>query len=131
VAGTHIVTLVPGWCGVALCAGGGFGTASGLFSLALGSALAGAGFFVAASGFRRRVVAIEVGGDGVEVRHRWWRPFSAPWAAIEELRSPRWPLGGWTIVAGGRRCTLMPSDLWGKEAVLAQVAEAAGYLTMN
>jgi hypothetical protein len=126
-----MVTLIPGWCGVAVCAVGAFGAESRLIPIALGSTLAGAGCFVAVSGFRRRVVAVEVGSDGIAVRHRSGDPFRTRWAEIDELRSPRWPMGGWTIVAGGRRCTLMPSDLWGKEAMLELVAEAAGYLTMN
>jgi len=131
--GTHPVTLIPGWTGVALVASGALGAASGSLPALAGGGLAVAGAFVAVTGFLRRVLTIGVDLGGVRVEHRRGHPFAAAWDQIGELRPPRTPLGGWTIVAEQRRCTLMPSDLWNAEAELAVLVTRGTepYLTMN
>jgi hypothetical protein len=87
-------------------------------------AVGGAGCLIAVSGFRSRVRALGVRGPDLVVLRAGRPPFVLAMEAVTTLQPPRMPLGGWTVRAGARRITLMPSDLWGNEDVLDVLAGA-------
>jgi hypothetical protein len=94
---------------------------------ALLATLVGAGAFVAVTGLRGRVRAIEVRPGGLAIHHAAGASFDLPWDRCARLRPPRAPWGGWLLARDdGARRTLMPSDLLGKEAVLEAVVVGSG-----
>jgi hypothetical protein len=106
--------LAAAGCAIAWIAGG------DVARLAVG----GAGCLIAVSGFRSRVRALGLRGPDLVVLRAGRPPFVVALEAVTALEPPRTPLGGWTVRAGARRITLMPSDLWGNEDVLDLLAGA-------
>jgi hypothetical protein len=91
-----------------------------------GLALVAGGAFVAVTGARGRVTSIQADRDGLTVCSSGGRPFVLSWPDVEVVRPPRTPLGGWRVQGRIGARTLMPSDLWGSEAVLPLVTRSAG-----
>jgi hypothetical protein len=100
--------------GGVVVAGGGIvrGPPLGWLGLAFGAFVAGAGGLL-------RVRSLSANLEELEV-DRPVRPRRLPWAAIRGVDPPRWPLGGWRLLADDGPVTLMPSDLLGNEWVLAE-----------
>jgi len=88
------------------------------------------GAFVAASGLRARVTALDVQGAGLCIRYAAKPSFFVSWASLRSLRAPRTPLGGWRIDSVSGAVTLMPSDLFGHEGVLEAMV-CLGVLTFD
>jgi hypothetical protein len=78
-----------------------------------------AGAFVFLSGLRLRVTALQVSPTGVTVWYPGRRTFFVGWEPGLSVRAPKTPLGGWRIESSSGARTLMPSDLLGREEVLA------------
>jgi hypothetical protein len=81
-------------------------------------ALGCGGAFVAVSGLAGRVTELDLSGSGLSVRYAGRKAFSTTWREVLALRSPRTPLAGWRIETARGRRTLMPSDIFGNEALL-------------
>jgi hypothetical protein len=123
-ARTSRLTLLPGWAGVAgactgLAAGVGRNTLLWYFTALL---LAG-GAIVALTGFRSRVRSLGLSEEGLVVGYAHRRAAVVPWSLCRTLVPPRWPGGGWRVAPGPM---LMPSDLWGQEAVLEELIARVG-----
>jgi hypothetical protein len=120
---TSRLTWVAAWAGASAAMWG--VTVTGGNGLA-GLALMVGGAFVVLTGARGRVTSIEADGEALTIRSARGRPFALAWADVVVLRPPRTPLGGWRVQGKTGARTLMPSDLWGSEAVLALVTRSAG-----
>jgi hypothetical protein len=116
-------TYLPGAVGLLLLAAGTLGAAQHLGGWTIG--LAAASALIAAAGFAARVTRIESCSDGVAVHYGWRPSFELAWHEVMALIPPRWPLGGWRLTGQGRARVLMPSDLWGQEALLDDVISQA------
>ena len=114
---TSPVTLVPALAGVvAVAACSVIAAARRASPLVL--ALASGGAFVALSGLAGRVTELELSRGGLSIRYAGRKAFAATWREVLALRSPRTPLAGWRIETARGRRTLMPSDIFGNEALL-------------
>ena len=82
--------------------------------------------FVAASGFRSRVAALDVRGAGFRIRYAARRDVFCSWSSIGSLVPPRTPLGAWRVITSVGTASLMPSDLSGHERVLDAMVALAG-----
>ena len=120
--GTSRLTLLPGATGVAAVA---WGISALDRTPALGALLAAGGSLVASSGLLARVTAIREDRSGLTIRFAARRPFVLPWAECRRLVPPRTPVGGWRVGGRSGSRTLMPSDLWGKERLLASIVAGA------
>jgi hypothetical protein len=132
-ATTSRATLIPSAGGLAIvvvaaalafdASGSGRSPPAGAIVLAL------AGGAIWWAGFATRVTALRAGPGGLTITWHSRRPLSMAWEACSELRSPRWPLGGWTVRGSrdGRVIArlLMPSDILGNEAILVAVVARA------
>jgi len=110
---------------------------AGLFAAAWGTVALVAGWsgsavviaastFVAASGFRSRVAALDVRGAGFRIRYAARRDVFCSWSSIRSLVPPRTPLGAWRVITSVGTASLMPSDLSGHERVLDAMVALAG-----
>jgi hypothetical protein len=80
------------------------------------------GAFIAVAGSVARVTGIRVTDDALVISFAARPPLLRRWTDICGLWPPATPVGGWRVtVAGGRGATLMPSDLFGHEEVLALI----------
>ena len=82
--------------------------------------------FVAAAGFAGRVTRLRLDHTGLIVHYAWRPSFELRWHDVAAVVPPRWPLGGWTMTNQIGRRVLMPSDLWGQEAILEVFVARAG-----
>ena len=85
-----------------------------------------AGGFVAFTGLAWRVTSLAVDLDALTVGYARRRPDRLAWSEVRRLRPPRTPLSGWQIAGEARDLTLMASDLFGHEDLLAVLARRAG-----
>jgi hypothetical protein len=118
-------TLLAGLAGMSAIAWGVATAGRGVRIEAL--LLVASGTFIAIAGSVARVTEMLAGDEGLHVHFAARSPFRARWGEIHELRSPRTPVGGWRLAAAdGTRTTLMPSDLFGHEELLAEVVARSG-----
>jgi hypothetical protein len=115
-------TWLAGWAGVTAS---GWGAVVGVTRPA-GLGLLAGGVFVALAGAWARVRSIVADPIGLQVRAANGAEFSLAWSELLALRPPRTPLAGWRFHGRSASRTLMPSDLWGIEAVLELAVKRAG-----
>ena len=124
-AATSAATYLPALTGLDLSILGVAGGSSAhrivlfLVVLATGAAV---GFL----GIVGRVAAIRVGPRGLCVTYAFRPRFELSWIDCRRLAPPRTPLGGWRVGGTTGSRTLMPSDLLGREGVLAQIIRRSG-----
>ena len=82
--------------------------------------------FVLVSGLAGLVTGLSSLRDGIVVRRAALGDRKARWERVQRVIPPRWPLGAWRILGEGRAISLMPSDLLGAEAALAELVRGAG-----
>jgi hypothetical protein len=123
---TSVATYLPAATGMAVMAMGGSVAASSAPAVAA-LALALSGATVASLGLLGRVTEMRAGWEGLTILYAGRSAFSMAWAQCEQVRGPRWPLGGWRIRrADGAARTLMPSDLLGREWFIRAAIHGAG-----
>ncbi|MGH2556019.1 MAG: hypothetical protein ACRDHO_09935 [Actinomycetota bacterium] len=119
VAGSSRTTMLAAAAGMAGTAWGAVGAGSGAIEAL---AMVAAGTSIAIAGSVARVTGIRVRDDALIILFAARPAFRARWTDICGLRPPCTPVGGWQLsVTGGTRATLMPSDLFGHEEVLALI----------
>src|SRR5262245_21124282 len=111
------------WAGGAVAAWWGWSAAGVGFVRA---ALAIGVTFVLAAGALLRVTGLEVDDRGLTVRYAARRPRRIRWDECRALRPPAVPQAAWRIVGATGSISLMPSDLIGNEALLADVVRRSG-----
>jgi hypothetical protein len=117
-------TLVAALAGVSAIA---WGAAAAVRSGIEALLLVAGGTFIAVAGSVARVTGVHAGDEGLLVHFAARAPFHARWAEIHTLRPPGTPVGGWRLAAaGGTGTTLMPSDLFGHEELLAEIVARSG-----
>lgn len=117
-------TLLAGLAGVSAIAWGVATAGRGVRIEAL--LLVAGGTFIAIAGSVARVTGMLAGDEGLHVHFAARSPFRARWDEIHELRSPRTPVDGWRLATEAGRTTLMPSDLFGHEELLAEIVARSG-----
>jgi len=106
------------------------GAAAALWAVALGPppawVLGPSGVFVAASGLTLRVTRLDVDADALTVHYAARRPRRLRWDRCRAIRPPVGPLGAWRIEADDTAASLMPSDVFGHEGMLADAVRRTG-----
>lgn len=101
--------------------------ATGARSVATALPIVAGGLFIAVAGSVARVTMIRVGQDELVVFYAGRPPRATRWTEIRGLRPPGTPVAAWRLTADGRKGpTLMPSDLFGHEEVLALIVDRSG-----
>jgi len=117
-------TLLAGLAGVSAIAWGVVAGGRGGIEALL---LVASGTFIAVAGSVARVTGMLAGHEGILVHFAARSPFRARWGEIHGLRPPGTPVGGWRLAAAGETgTTLMPSDLFGHEELLAEIVARSG-----
>jgi len=128
-AGSSRTTFLAAWIGawVAVGAAAARFAQAGVRAGSAAAVIVGlCGAFVLVDGLRSRVTCVAATGDRIRVGYAARPAWSPRWVDVIALTPPRWPLGGWRVRALAGSRTLMPSDLLGREHVLALAIAAAG-----
>jgi hypothetical protein len=117
-------TFLAALAGISAAAWGGGAAADRRLILAV--LLMVLGLFVAVAGSTARVIGFRLEQENLVVLFAARPSRSIPWSSLLALRPPAGPLGGWRLTgAHGIRSTLMPSDLFGHEELLALIVVRA------